>query len=119
MGKKKEETYGFLADLVVYLMNMDKLFTYVFLQHELHVSSRKVNKMRQGKSVNVYQYVRLIRCILKYMNFRVRPDVLLKVIKICMTSHSDLVIATVPRGSDGKVQPEKWEVIMECDGVIL
>lgn len=119
MVKEKQETYEFLSNLVVSLMDMDKLFTYDFFEEELHVSPKKLSEMKQGENEYIYQYVRLIRCILKYINLRVLMDEILKQIKVALASRCDLVIATVPHCPHGAGRPEKWEVIMQWDGVIL
>lgn len=98
---------------------LHKLFTYDFFKGEFPVSDKTLSEMRRGDEKYIYQYVRLIRCILKYINLRVLIDELLKQIKVALTSHCDLVIATVPHSPHGAGQPEKWEVIMQWDGVIL
>ncbi|MCR1997286.1 MULTISPECIES: hypothetical protein [Bacteroides] len=43
----------------------------------------------------------------------------MKQIKVTLIFRCDLVIVTVPHGPHGAGQPEKWEVIMQWDGVIL
>lgn len=119
MVKEKRETYEFLGKLVVSLMDMDKLFTYDFFEKELCVSPKKLSEMRHGEDEYIYQYARLIRCIMEYMNLTILMDEILKQLKVVLTSHYDLVIATIPHGFHGAIQPEKWEVVIQWDGVIL
>lgn len=119
MVKEKEESYDFLGNLVVSLMSKDKLFTNKFFQGEFSVSDRLLSEMKRGKEEYIYQYVRLIQCMLKNLNLKILLDEILKQIKVALASHYDLVIATVPHCSHGAVRPEKWEVIMQWDGVIL
>lgn len=119
MVKEKKESYEFLGKLVVSLMNTDNLFTYDFFKREFPVSDKTLSEMKRGDDKYIYQYVRLIQCILKNINLKILMDEILKQIKMALVSHCDLVIATVPRSSSGTGQPENWEVIMQWDGVIL
>lgn len=119
MVKEKQETYEFLSNLVVSLMDMDELFTYDFFKKELHVSTRKLSEMKQGENEYIYQYVRLLRCILKYINLVIGMDKILEQLRVVLNSHCDLAIAAVPHGFHGVIQPEQWETVLQWDGVIL
>lgn len=119
MVKEKQETYEFLGNLVVSLMNTDELFTYDFFEKELHVSARKLSEMKHGENEYIYQYVRLFRCILKHINLMVWMDKILEQLRVVLNSHCNLVIATVPHGFHGAIQPEQWETVLQWDGVIL
>ncbi|MBD3588293.1 hypothetical protein [Bacteroides sp. GM023] len=119
MVKEKRETYEFLGNLVVSLMNMDGLFTYGFFEKELCVSPKKLSEMRQGEDEYIYQYVRLLRCILEYINLVIWMDKIQEQLRVVLDSHYDLVIAAVPHGFRGAIQPGQWETVLQWDGVIL
>ena len=42
---------------------------------------------------------------------------LLKELRIVLSSNCDLVVATVPHCSHGTCQPKEWVIVMEWDGV--
>ena len=65
MTKENHGPYEFLGSMVVNLMNIDKSISYSFLEDELHISGRDVSAMRQGKDLHVYQYVRVVSCIME------------------------------------------------------
>ena len=44
----------------------------------------------------IYQYVRVIRCMTKYLHLMIQLDMLLKELRIVLSSNCDLVVATVP-----------------------
>lgn len=119
MAKERQKPYEFLSNLVLGLMSMDDGFTNKFFMDEFPVSEKTLCDMRCGKDKPVYQYVRLIRCMMEYIHLVILTDVLQKQLREVLASHSDLVIATIPRRSHGAGQPEKWVVIMQWDGVIL
>ena len=67
----------------------------------------------------IYQYVRVIRCMTKYLHLIIQLDMLLKELRIVLSSHCDLVVATVPHRSCGTCQPTEWVAVMHWDGVKL
>lgn len=117
MAKKKHEPYEFLGNVVVSLMNTDKSITYTFLEAELDIARRDVSKMRQGQSLHVYQYVRVVGYIMNEIHLEILLNVLLKELKTVLTSHCDLVIGTIPHRLYGTGQPTEWVVVMRWDGV--
>lgn len=119
MVKEKKETYEFLSKLVVSLMNTDVLFTYDFFKREFPISDKTLSEMKRGEDKYIYQYVRIIRYMLETINLKILMDEILKQIRMALVSHYDLALAAVPHGSHGAGQPERWEVIMQWDGVIL
>ena len=91
MAKEKQEPYEFLSNLVLALMDMDR----------------------------IYQYVRVIRCMTEYLHLIIRMDMLLKELRTVLASNCDLVVATVPHRFHGICQPREWVVVMQWDGVKL
>ena len=49
----------------------------------------------------------------------IQLDMLLKELRIVLSSNCDLVVATVPHCSHGTCQPKEWVIVMEWDGVRL
>ena len=87
--------YEFLGNMVVSLMNVDPSVSISFLETEIHVSRRDVCAMRQGKDLHLYQYVRVMNCIMDEIHLEILLNVLLKELKTVLTAHCDLVIGTV------------------------
>lgn len=65
----------------------------------------------------IYQYVRVIRCMMKYLHLIVRMDMLLKELRAVLASNCDLVAATIPHRFHGTYQPKEWVVVMHWDGI--
>ena len=121
MAKEKQEPYEFLSNLVLALMNADRVFSNKFFEDEFSVSPRTLSAMRRGEDMCIYQYVRLIRCMMEYIHLVIKMDVLLKVLRSVLSSHCDLVVGTVPHGchAAGAGTPKEWVVVMQWDGVRL
>lgn len=96
MTKENHGPYEFLGSMVVNLMNIDKSISYSFLEDELHISGRDVSAMRQGKDLHVYQYVRVVSCIMDEIHLEILLNALLKELKNVFAAHCDLVIGTIP-----------------------
>ena len=109
--------YEFLGNMVVSLMNVDPSVSISFLETEIHVSRRDVCAMRQGKDLHLYQYVRVMNCIMDEIHLEILLNVLLKELKTVLTAHCDLVMGTVPHRPYGNSQPAEWMVVMKWDGV--
>ena len=103
MAKEKQKPYEFLSNLVLALMDTDSAFINAFFMDEFAI----------------YQYVRVIRCMTKYLHLMIQLDMLLKELRIVLSSNCDLVVATVPHCSHGTCQPKEWVIVMEWDGVRL
>ena len=88
--------YEFLGNMVVSLMNVDPSVSISFLETEIHVSRRDGWAMRQGKDLHLYQYVRVMNCIMDEIHLEILWNVLLKALKKVLTAHCDLVIGPVP-----------------------
>ena len=112
MTKENHGPYEFLGSMVVNLMNIDKSISYSFLEDELHISRRDVSAMRQGKDLHVYQYVRVISCIMDEIHLEILLNALLKELKNVFATHCDLVIGTIPHRLYGNGQPAEWVVVM-------
>ena len=102
MAKEKQKPYEFLSNLVLALMDTDSAFINAFFM-----------------DMCIYQYVRVIRCMTKYLHLMIQLDMLLKELRIVLSSNCDLVVATVPHCSHGTCQPKEWVIVMEWDGVRL
>lgn len=87
------------------------------VEEELHISGRDVSAMRQGKDLHVYQYVRVVSCIMDEIHLEILLNVLLKELKNVFTANCDLVIGTIPHRLYGNGQPTEWVVVMKWDGV--
>lgn len=86
---------------------------------EFAISSKTLGGIRRGEDMCIYQYVRVIRCMTKYLHLMIQLDMLLKELRIVLSSNCDLVVATVPHCSHGTCQPKEWMIVMEWDGVRL
>ena len=119
MAKEKQEPYEFLSNLVLALMDMDRIFSNSFFISEFAISPKTLGEIRRGEDMCIYQYVRVIRCMTKYLHLIIQMDMLLKELRIVLSSHCDLVVATVPHRSYGTCQPKEWVVVIHWDGVKL
>ena len=119
MAKEKQEPYEFLSNLVLALMDIDRIFSYSFFISEFAISPKTLGEIRRGEDMCIYQYVRVIRCMTKYLHLIIQMDMLLKELRIVLSSHCDLVVATVPHRFHGTCQPKEWVVVMQWDGVKL
>ena len=95
MAKEKQEPYEFLSNLVLALMNADRIFSNSFFISEFAVSPKTLGEIRRGEDMCIYQYVRVIRCMTKYLHLIIQMDMLLKELRIVLSSHCDLVVATL------------------------
>ena len=119
MAKEKQEPYEFLSNLVLALMDTDSAFINAFFMDEFAISSKTLGGIRRGEDMCIYQYVRVIRCMTKYLHLMIQLDMLLKELRIVLSSNCDLVVATVPHRSCGTCQPTEWVAVMHWDGVKL
>ena len=119
MAKEKQKPYEFLSNLVLALMDTDSAFINAFFMDEFAISSKTLGGIRRGEDMCIYQYVRVIRCMTKYLHLMIQLDMLLKELRIVLSSNCDLVVATVHHCSHGTCQPKEWVIVMEWDGVRL
>ena len=119
MAKEKQKPYEFLSNLVLAVMDTDSAFINAFFMDEFAISSKTLGGIRRGEDMCIYQYVRVIRCMTKYLHLMIQLDMLLKELRIVLSSHCDLVVATVPHRSCGTCQPTEWVAVMHWDGVKL
>ena len=119
MAKEKQKPYEFLSNLVLALMGTDRIFSNSFFSSEFAISPNTLSEIRRGEDMYIYQYVRVIRCMMKYLHLIVRMDMLLKELRAVLASNCDLVVATVPHRFHGICQPKEWVVVMQWDGVKL
>lgn len=119
MAKEQHESYEFLSNIMVSLMNVDTLFHYSFLQNELHMSKRDVSAIKKGHDMCIYQYVRVVNYITDQIHLDILMDVLLKQLKIMLATHGDLVIGIVPHRNGRNNQPKEWVVVMRWDEVYV
>ena len=90
MAKEKQEPYEFLSNLVLALMDMDRIFSNSFFISEFAISPKTLGEIRRGEDMCIYQYVRVIRCMTKYLHLIIQLDMLLKELRIVLSSHCDL-----------------------------
>lgn len=120
MAKEKQEPYEFLSNLVLALMNTDEAFSNTFFMSEFPISPKTLREIRRGEDMCIYQYVRVVRCMTEYLHLIIQMDMLLKELRIALSSNCDLVVATVPHRSYGRTcQPKEWVVVVQWDGVKL
>lgn len=112
METEKHGSYKFLGNLVVSLMNTDTLFTYSFFRTELAISDKTLSGMKKGNDMCVYQYVRVIGCMTETLHLEILMDILQKELREVLTSHCDLVIATVPYKAGVNCQPQEWKTVI-------
>ena len=117
MAKEKQKPYEFLSNLVLALMGTDRIFSNSFFSSEFVISPNTLSEIRRGEDMCIYQYVRVIRCMMKYLHLIVRMDMLLKELRAVLASNCDLVLATVPHRFHGTYQPKEWVVVMHWDGI--
>ena len=110
MAKEKQKPYEFLSNLVLALMDTDSAFINAFFMDEFAISSKTLGGIRRGEDMCIYQYVRVIRCMTKYLHLMIQLDMLLKELRIVLSSNCDLVVATVPHCSHGTCQPKEWVI---------
>ena len=72
MAKEKQKPYEFLSNLVLALMGTDRIFSNSFFTSELDISPKTLSEIRRGEDMCIYQYVRVIRCMMKYLHLIVR-----------------------------------------------
>ena len=119
MAKEKQKPYEFLSNLVLALMGTDRIFSNSFFSSEFAISPNTLSEIRRGEDMCIYQYVRVIRCMTKYLHLIIQLDMLLKELRTVLASNCDLVVATVPHRFHGICQPKEWVVVMQWDGVKL
>ena len=117
MAKEKQKPYEFLSNLVLALMGTDRIFSNSFFSSEFAISPNTLSEIRRGEDMYIYQYVRVIRCMMNEIHLVILMEVLQKELKIALTTHSDLVIGVVPHKNNGNCQPEERMVVMCWDGV--
>ena len=117
MAKEKQKPYEFLSNLVLALMGTDRIFSNSFFSSEFAISPSTLSEIRRGEDMCIYQYVRVIRCMMKYLHLIVRMDMLLKELRAVLASNCDLVVATIPQRFHGTYQPKEWVVVMHWDGI--
>ena len=86
MAKEKQEPYEFLSNLVLTLMSADRIFSNSFFISEFAVSPKTLGEIRRGEDMCIYQYVRVIRCMTKYLHLIIQMDMLLKELRIVLSS---------------------------------
>ena len=89
MAKEKQEPYEFLSNLVLALMDMDRIFSNSFFTSELDISPKTLSEIRRGEDMCIYQYVRVIRCMTEYLHLIIRMDMLLKELRTVLASNCD------------------------------
>ena len=104
MAKEKQKPYEFLSNLVLALMGTDRIFSNSFFSSEFAISPNTLSEIRRGEDMCIYQYVRVIRCMLKEL-------------RTVLASNCDLVVATIPHRFHGTYQPKEWVVVMHWDGI--
>ena len=117
MAKEKQKPYEFLSNLVLALMGTDRIFSNSFFSSEFAISPNTLSEIRRGEDMCIYQYVRVIRCMMKYLHLIVRMDMLLKELRTVLASNCDLVVATIQYRFHGTYQPKEWVVVMHWDGI--
>ena len=74
--KGKPDSYEFLNNMMVSLMNVDASLSYPYLEMILHMSARDVSAVKNGHNVCIYQYVRVIHCIMDEIHLVILMKVL-------------------------------------------
>ena len=87
MAKEKQKPYEFLSNLVLALMDTDSEFINAFFMDEFAISSKTLGGIRRGEDMCIYQYVRVIRCMTKYLHLMIQLDMLLKELRIVLSSN--------------------------------
>ncbi|WP_195473319.1 hypothetical protein [Bacteroides xylanisolvens] len=117
MAKEKQKPYEFLSNWVLALMGTDRIFSNDLFISEFAISPNILGEIRRGEDMCIYQYVQVIRRMMKYLHLIVRMDMLLKELRTVLASNCDLVIATIPHRFHGTYQPKEWVVVMHWDGI--
>ena len=74
MAKEKQKPYEFLSNLVLALMGTDRIFSNSFFISEFAISPKTLGEIRRGEDMCIYQYVRVIRCMTKYLHLIIQLD---------------------------------------------
>lgn len=109
------ECYEFISDLMIILFKSDHLITYDYLAAELHISRTMLSAVKRGKVMKLNQYLRVIVFIMGTIHLTVMLPVLLVQVKKAITTHSDLMIATVPHQTKCKCVPQDWMQLTRWD----
>lgn len=115
MAKEKHGNYEFLGNIIVSLMNTDKLITYDFLEKELKISRGTISALRKGEDKSVYEYIRVAGYITELIQLKIMMNVLLKQLKRVLFGNCDLVIGTVPHHSRENGEPDEWVVVIRWE----
>ena len=67
--KKNRNHTSFLSNLVLALMGTDRIFSNSFFSSEFAISPNTLSEIRRGEDMYIYQYVRVIRCMMKVSSF--------------------------------------------------
>jgi len=54
MAKEKQEPYEFLSNLVLALMDMDRIFSNSFFTSEFDISPKTLSEIRRGEDMCIY-----------------------------------------------------------------
>lgn len=113
---KKDHT-EFISQLMVTLLNVDKVTTYDFLSSELDVSKTTISEVKKGEDVCIRHYIRVVEYVLNLIRLTVFTKVLLGQLKRALKERRDIVIGTVPHGKNGvkTTTPDDWEVVAKWD----
>lgn len=111
------EYYEFISGLMITLFKTDPLFTYNYVVQELKISRTNVSAIKKGRSLNLKQYMRVIRLILETIHLKIRMPLLLAMLTKVITGHYDLMIAVVPHQKKKVSEPQEWVQVTEWDDV--
>ena len=111
MAKEKQKPYEFLSNLVLALMGTDRIFSNSFFSSEFAISPNTLSEIRRGEDMYIYQYVRVIRCMMKYLHLIVRMDMLLKELRTVLASNCDLVVCYDSAPFSRNLPTKEWVVV--------
>ena len=113
----QRDHYEFISQLMVTLLNVDKVTTYDFLASELDVSKSTISEVKKGGDINIRHYIRLVDYVLNLIRLTIITKALLRQIKQAMKERSDIAVGVIPRTKNGakNAAPINWEVVAKWD----
>ncbi len=111
MLKSRHGAVNWLSEIMIALMDADKLITYSFLEKEIKISRREISGIKQGHDMSLHYYVDAVACIQEVENFEFDEEALLKLLKKAIKTRSNVVLSLRRRttGEDDDTEDEGEE----------
>lgn len=112
----KKINYCFMSNVMVTLLDIDRLNTYGFLASELSMSKTTVSGVKKGNDMPIHNYVNIINYVSQSIHFVICTAALLRQIRRALKENRNLVVGTIPRhSSPANIEQPDWEVVGKWD----